>query len=67
MYNPVKNHFAFLHNKNIYDITGKIGDESELKTSWYFWSVYKILDPAESERIIEQCMYKIYEVQKDEL
>ena len=41
----------------LYDITGKI----EITQDWARWEFYKRGDPIEAERIIKQCIYKIYE------
>ena len=63
VYNPVLNHFAFCCEYGIYDVTGKIAEKEEVdkeNSLWYFWALYQVMDPIESERIIEQCQYKIY-------
>ena len=61
-YNPVENHFAtYTMNDRfeygLYDITGKI----EITQDWAVWEFYKKEDPIEADRIIKQCIYKIYE------
>ena len=59
MYNPVDNHFAFLGNDyQLYDISGNIGT---IDNNWVNWEKYKKLDKLETNRIIKQCIYKIYE------
>ena len=62
MYNPVENHFAYMSSKThkIYDITGCIGKLKNDGTDlWDRWDYYKITEPVESERIEEQCLYKL--------
>lgn len=64
MYNPVDNHFAFMddYSKTLWDITGRLGNRLKLtkKKNWYLWEDYKKIDLIETQRIIEQCMYKVY-------
>lgn len=59
VYNPVDNHFGFFDIATlcIWDITGTLSYDS---TPWYKWEVYKTVEPIESQRIIEQCIYKVY-------
>ena len=58
VYNPVLNHFAFLdyESRKIYDITGAIGDCDD--DGWVAWNSYISFEPIESNRIINQCIYK---------
>ena len=58
MYNPVDNHFAFMHDFKLYDITGYIG---LLSDDWEYWVDYKDVDKTEVNRIIKQCIYKEYD------
>ena len=60
MYNPIDNHFGFGDTETdfVWDITGKIG--SIWDPQWKTWSNYQVKEPIESQRIIEQCIYKVY-------
>lgn len=58
VYNPVDNHFGFSDAAThcVWDITGALPYDAP----WYKWEAYKEIEPIESKRIIEQCVYKIY-------
>ena len=60
VYNPIDNHFGFTDATTdaIWDITGVIGHIKDPK--WKTWDIYKLEEPIESQRIIEQCIYKVY-------
>jgi len=68
MYNPVENHFAtkiyvetswYANNDEkeyrLYDITGRL----DLNDEWVEWTSYEEEEPLGSERIKEQCLYKL--------
>jgi hypothetical protein len=68
MYNPTENHFATKINvetswyandeemeDRLYDITGRI----ELTDEWVSWKTFCEEEPLESDRIKEQCIYKV--------
>lgn len=60
VYYPIDNHFGFADaaTQLIWDITGVIGKVGD--PDWKLWELYKLEEPLESQRIIEQCIYKVY-------
>lgn len=56
MYNDIDNHFAFLHNGKLYDITGAIDD-----TNFEHWDIYKLREPLNSSRITRSCIFLEYD------
>ena len=57
MYIPIYNHFCYMINKSLYDITGKITDEEKINLAEP-WDKYKDNDYLESYRIIKDCIMK---------
>lgn len=55
MYNEIDNHFAFLYNGKLYDITGEIDN-----VNFEYWDVYKSQEPLNSSRIIQNCVFLEY-------
>lgn len=54
MYNDIDNHFAFLYNNKLYDITGEIK-----KDNFVYWDIYKTKEPLNSGRVTNECIFLI--------
>lgn len=57
VYNEIDNHFAYLLNNKIYDITGIICENFINNNNlWQYWFKYWVKEPANSYRIERDCI-----------
>lgn len=56
VYNEIDNHFGYLLNNKIYDITGVICENFINNNLWQYWFIYCVNEPANSYRIERDCI-----------
>jgi hypothetical protein len=52
MYDDVANHFGYMIDNEVYDITGVVTD----KYNWKVWMEFALLDSALTKRLIRDCI-----------
>lgn len=56
MYNEIDNHFGYLLDNKIYDITGVICEKFSNDNLWDYWFIYYNRESANSRRVINDCI-----------
>lgn len=55
VYNEIDNHFGYLLNNKVYDITGVIC-ENRNDNLWKDWIRYMFYEPSNAKRVIDYCI-----------
>jgi hypothetical protein len=56
VYNEIDNHFGYLLDNKVYDITGIVCKNFKNDKLWQDWTFYAFTEPSNAKRIINDCI-----------